>query len=253
MTQWQMETGIVVQNRLVALDVYHMRVLAPNVSAHGQAGQFVMVEAWQTEPLLPRAMAPVRFGSDGILDIYYRSLGLGTRLMASAPVSSTCTVIGPLGKPWVPVAGNGGLALVGRGVGITPLLPIAALSAASGCSVRSYLSARIPDLVVEIPAFEAYGPVSAHNDLDLPGVLVTDQLAKDLQDNWRPACVVVSGSRRLVSHVSRLKQRYGFHAKVFVEEKMACGIGYCKGCAVGLHRTLICVEGPCLPLEDIVS
>lgn len=245
-----MESGIVLENSLVAVDVYLMRILAPSVVERARPGHFLMLHAPSMQVLLPRAMAPIRFNADGSTDVYYRVVGPGTQQMAEI-ARSPITVTGPLGREVKPEPGD--LAVIGRGVGITPLLPLAEAASRTGRGVRSYLSARVPDLLLDAGEFHALGPVACHSDSEQPGRLVTEQLERDLAAGWRPVHVVVAGSRRLARAVARLQERYGFRAEVFVEEKMACGIGFCKGCPIGRERALICVEGPALPIEEVMA
>lgn len=249
-TSWLVESGRVVSNERVALDVYRMTAQADQVVRRALPGQFLMVRGESMRVLLPRAMAPIRFNADGTTDIYYRMVGPGTQQMAEMGVGEVIEVIGPLGTP-VPASGD--LAVVGRGVGITPLLPLAESAAAAGYRVRSYLSARVPELLLEVADFSRLGPVSTQVDVDQAGQLVTAALERDVAQGYRPAQVVVAGSRRLARHVGRLAAVYHFRAEVFVEEKMACGVGFCKGCVIGPNRRLICVEGPALPLQEVIT
>lgn len=248
-SSWEVELGQVVTNDLVALDVYRMTVRAEQVVARALPGQFLMVRGPGMRVLLPRAMAPIRFNPEGTADIYYRVVGPGTREMADMGPGQAIVVIGPLGTP-VPAAGD--LAVVGRGVGITPLLPLAESAVVAGYRVHSYLSARVPELLLDLEDFSRLGPVATHVDSTGPGELVTAALEREVHDGYRPAQIVVAGSRRLARRVAHLAGVHGFRAQVFVEEKMACGVGFCKGCVIGPHRRLICVEGPALPIEEVM-
>ncbi len=251
-TGWIVESCPVRQNQPVHDDVWRLLLEAPQIARAARPGQFVMVVAGSGYPFLPRAMAPMRFGSDGVLEIYYRIVGDGTKQMARAREGERLDVIGPLGTPWSSPAGSS-VALVGRGVGITPLYPIAENVVRLGGTIRTYLSARAPDLLLGQERFLALGPVYTHHDQRDPNTLITDQLEQHLAHGFNPKMVVVSGAHRLLQAVYRLQQRYGFDAKAFVEEKMACGIGWCKGCAIGREWHLICTDGPALPLQEVIT
>ena len=79
------------------------------------------------------------------------------------------------------------------------------------------------------------------------------------------AAVYVCGSRRLTRDVARLQREYGFEGWVLMEERMACGIGACKGCVCrvkedsagpetedNLVYKMVCVEGPAFKVERVV-
>ncbi|MDA8194060.1 MAG: hypothetical protein M0Z53_08695 [Thermaerobacter sp.] len=249
MRGWNVEAARVIRNRHWAHDIWLMTLEAPDAVPKAQAGQFFMVVTGSGGPFLPRAMAPVRFYEQH-MDIYYRVVGEGTQQMARAQAGDNLDVIGPLGTPFA--VRPGPLALIGRGVGMTPLLPIAERARSQGESVRTYLSARSSPLLLELAGFQQQGAVFVHTDDQAPGELVTDRLARHLAEGWRPSVVVVSGAHRLMRAVRDLELRYGFSAWAFVEEKMACGIGWCQGCAIGPQFRLICQDGPALPLAEVV-
>lgn len=251
MADWQEETGHVRINQRVDRDVYRLTLYAPGVTQDAHPGQFVMVSGWDSDPLLPRAMAPIRFNADdGTMDIYYRVVGPGTQAMSTFRPGDAVTVIGPLGTPLA--VSEGPVALIGRGVGITPLLPIAEQAATEGLPVRTYLSARTYRLVVEQSRFLSLGPVECQVDEDAPASLVTSALQRHLEEGFRPRLVVVAGAHRLARAAQALSEIYRFRLLVFVEEKMACGVGFCKGCTVGQHNTLICMAGPALPALEVL-
>ncbi len=57
-----------------------------------------------------------------------------------------------------------------------------------------------------------------------------------------------------VTHM-RSGERLGVPAYVFLEEKMGCGTGFCKGCPVQLREggyKLVCTDGPLMPTKEIV-
>lgn len=248
MAEWTSGTGEIVFQRRLSPDVARMGIrIDPRDAARFQPGQFYMVRTWEGEPLLPRAMAPIAVQAEGLVDIVYRVVGEGTRHMWDSPVGGACHLIGPLGRPFAPTGGS--VALVGRGVGITPLLPIARQVHGRGGRVLTYLSARTPGLLLDIEAFRALGDLQLHTDAQAPGRLVTESLLQRVRSGERIDTVVVAGSRRLRQEVARLAAQDGLAAWEFVEEKMACGTGFCKGCAVGSRLDLLCQVGPAIPVQ----
>ncbi|MCL5013071.1 MAG: hypothetical protein M1493_03690 [Firmicutes bacterium] len=250
MSKWWEESGTVQLNELIDKDVYRMVVYSPRVAKHAVAGQFLMIRPPNCGPLLPRAMAPIGFDeSMGLIDIYYRVVGPGTQSLRCLTVNEAVTVIGPLGTAFTDFGRT--MAIIGRGVGITPLLPIAAAAYNAGATIRSYLSARSRPLVLGLADFGTLGQTFTQDDESDPGELITNALAAHLQSGYTPDVVVVSGSHRLTAVTVQLGHEYGFTVWVFVEEKMACGVGYCKGCAIGPHRMLICTDGPALLSQEV--
>jgi len=253
---WRIEDGVVLENSPVGPDIHRMVVEAPEVTRAVRPGQFFMVRSWEGEPLLPRAMAPLAydFGS-GSMEIIYRVKGPGTRAMAQTRAGAAAHVTGPLGRPVLQSFDGREVALIGRGVGITPLLPLARRIVATGGTVSSYLSARTRSYLFGLDEFEALGPVHARVDDEGSGdELVTDALAEHCRRR-RVDAAYVCGSRRLTRTADDLGLAHGFTGYVFLEEKMGCGVGYCKGCPVRLRDgggySLVCTDGPIFPTRDV--
>lgn len=258
-TAWRIEDGAVLENAMVgpkAGDIGRMVVEAPGVVGAVRPGQFVMVRTWEGEPFLPRAMAPLAYDVDaGWMEIYYKIKGPGTQAMARTRSGESAHVTGPLGQPVVEDFAGRSVALVGRGVGITPLLPLAEHVVATGGAVVAYLSARTRDYLFGYERFAALGPVRVQADDEAAGgELVTDALVEHCQSR-RVDAAYVCGSWRLTRAAEELGASNGFPAYVFLESKMGCGIGYCKGCPTRLRGgggyKLVCVEGPVFPTREV--
>ncbi|GAB3686867.1 iron-sulfur cluster-binding protein [Saccharopolyspora tripterygii] len=68
-------------------------------------------------------------------------------------------------------------------------------------------------------------------------------------DSDRPQQILTSGSERLTRLAPELAARWHAGAQVSIEAHMACGLGYCHGCAAGdggsAHDApLVCRDGP---------
>jgi len=256
---WLIEDGFVCENQIVGSklgDIGRVVIEAPEVTRAARPGQFVMVRSWETEPLLPRAMAPLAYDiASGRMEIFYRIKGPGTQAMARTRAGDTAHVTGPLGRPVVGAFDGRNVALVGRGVGITPLLPLAKHIVETGGSVRSYLSARTRAYLFGLDELSELGSVHAvADDEGSADHLVTNALAEYCVENHIDA-TYVCGSQRLTRATDELGASRGFPAYVFLEEKMGCGIGYCKGCPVRVHGgggyKLVCTEGPIFPTREV--
>ena len=254
---WQIEDGVVLENSLVGSDMGRMVVEAPEVTRTSRPGQFLMIRCWAGEPLLPRAMAPLTYDVDtGKMEIFYRIMGPGTEAMAKTLTGAAAHVTGPLGIPVTEEFDGRTVALVGRGVGITPLLPLAKHVVATRGAVSSYLSARTSAYLFGLDEFKALGPVQAMADDEGFADKVVTSLLEEECETQSVDTAYVCGSRRLIRNTARIGDRHGFPAYVFLEEKMGCGVGYCKGCPVELRNgggyKLVCTDGPLFLAQEVV-
>lgn len=253
---WQVEDGLVLENSLVGSDIGRMLVRAPEITSTARPGQFLMIRCWEGEPLLPRAMAPLSYDTvSGNVEIFYRIMGPGTEAMAHASAGAIAHLTGPLGQPISDRFENQTVALVGRGVGITPLLPLAKHIVATGGGVVSYLSARTSSYLFGSDEFRALGPVKSRADDEGFADQMVTSLLEETCETRRVDAAYVCGSRRLIQHATSIGDRFGFPTYVFLEEKMGCGIGYCKGCPIRLRDRdeyrLVCTDGPLFSAKEV--
>lgn len=252
-------------------------VRAPDLVAASSPGHFAMLRAWPGwDPLLPRPFSFARLDRDsGTCEFLYRVVGRGTGLLARLEGGDRVTVLAPLGEPF-PVPDRGRIALVGRGLGIAPLIAVAELAAARGLAVDAYLSAREG---ANVPGMEALQPICERlfiqsDDRAGGPRLVTAHLEAQLAAT-RYDVAYTCGSHRLGRDLQRLQAEHRFAAYVSLETHMACGFGACKACVWPMRRggpaapraashaattagggdvhwVRTCLEGPVFPLERVI-
>ena len=88
------------------------------------------------------------------------------------------------------------------------------------------------------------------------GKLVTDILPENVSGE---ETVFACGPVPMLREVQKWASAHGLKGFVSLEERLACGIGACSGCAFPMKgpegRTLykkVCVDGPVFPLEEVL-
>ena len=102
-------------------------------------------------------------------------------------------------------------------------------------------------------------------DLDLPGLKVVE-VTEDGSRGEKGTAVVTAerfigqssalfacGPRPLLAALADLAKQYKVPAWISVEERMACGIGACLGCAVKTDNGYlrVCSDGPVFPAGEV--
>lgn len=245
-----------------AEDVYLLVLHAPYIAEHSKPGQFVMVSpglsAEKGGPLLRRPFSLHGFSSDGNISLLYRKVGTGTSLMSGLVPGQTVSVMGPLGRGYDITGVEERAYLVAGGLGIAPMPPLAkALEPA--CDVTIFYGAKTgSELIKGIFSDGTKVMEAAEDNSTENNGFVTHFLERALKKN--PAPIFSCGPKPMLARVAELAKKYEVNAQVSLEERMACGIGLCQGCAVELidpgssttRYGRVCADGPVFSSEEVV-
>lgn len=260
-----------------------MRVRAPLCAAAAKPGNFVHISCDESRPMR-RPMSIMRAKDDWI-EILYKIVGDGLRLLSRKTPGDFVNVLGPIGKPFEPSPERPNTLLIGGGVGIPPMVFVADHLRAQGGGRKplAILGSEIPfpfDQVasrLETPWLDA-GTNSSMPLLEswgVPSRLATlagfdgcfDGYVTDLADRWLATLsaddlakteILACGPTPMLKAVAALAARYGLPCQVSLEEFMACAVGGCAGCAVridtpeGPAMKRVCVDGPVFDATTVV-
>ncbi len=277
------ENGELINTERFPGEQHVQRLRAPRCAERAEAGSFVHVRC---HPMLPmrRPLSIMRAGDDWI-EILYKSVGDGLRLLASASPGDSVSLIGPIGTPFRPHADRPNCLLIGGGVGIPPMIFLAETlaNATRDWAPLAILGSEIPfpfrieasrlatpwlDAAANgcMPLLERWGIPSRLASLaDYPDTyrgLVTDLADLRLRtldaDSLAATQIFACGPTPMLKAVTRLAAAYNLPCQVSLEEFMACAVGGCAGCAVCIEtpagRTMqrVCVDGPVFDAASVV-
>lgn len=251
----------VLANVPVAHEYLRLTLQAPEVAAAAQPGQFLMLTVarpGELAPVLPRPMAI--YGVDrvaGSVDVIYRTVGSGTRRLATWREGERMTTVGPLGRGFTIPRGARSILVLGRGIGMCSLTTLVADVVARGVAVTAVISARDPGALIGAESCREAGAAEVVEVIDSDGSSDPARLAARLGHVAHTHdAYYVCGSHRLLELAARLAHHpvrggAASHAEVQVslEAHMACGLGFCHGCAAGrpglpAETPLVCRDGP---------
>ncbi|MDZ4133610.1 MAG: dihydroorotate dehydrogenase electron transfer subunit [Dethiobacteria bacterium] len=246
----------VVENRVIAPGFCRLTLQAPAIAQKACPGQFVMLYLPPgRQQQLPRPLSIFRVDRERQeISFFFQVKGEGTGILAGVEPGSLLKLLGPLGTGFSSVMANS--ILVAGGMGIAPLVYLAT-EAAKPCSL--IYAARRADQLVCPPA-----------DLTIAGLTLlevtedgskgkmgsaTDLLSRLLNsEDHSCKAIFACGPRPMLQTVANLGLQKGLPTWVSLEERMACGIGACVGCAVattdGYKR--VCHDGPVFPAEVVI-
>jgi dihydroorotate dehydrogenase electron transfer subunit len=250
------------ENREIAESTYRMRLRAPDVAAHARPGQFVHVRpapvgesgTFSLDPLLRRPLSILRADpKTGEIEILYEVVGRGTSLLARARSADELDILGPLGRPFEIAPNTRHALLVGGGIGVVPLVMLAAAALARDVAVTllaGYQTAAKAFPTSLIPPEAEYVVATDDGSLGRPG-FVTASVSEYLP--WADQ-VFACGPVPMLQALGRLDIPRSLPVQISMEEHMGCAMGVCLGCVVrtrhGLKR--VCRDGPVFSLREMV-
>ena len=226
------------------------------VRRHGlRAGQFLHIQCGHSR-LLRRPLSVSLCGADAPQDtasIVFEVRGEGTAWLSRRKAGDTLDVLGPLGNGFR-VDREDRLLLVGGGIGVPPLLGQAGFTRGRSTAVLGFRSADRAMLVDRFQEFcQAVFLCSDDGTLGRHG-FVDAQLRDVLEKDKNFTAVLACGPKPMLKNVAKVAAEYGVPCQVSLEERMACGMGACLGCAVQMaDGTMkhVCKDGPVFDAQEV--
>ncbi len=270
------EDAEILRREAYAGDQFLLRLKASECARHARPGSFVHLRC---DPRLPmrRPLSIMRASPrDDWIELLYKAVGTGTRLLALKQPGDRLSLLGPIGRPFQAHPEHPRPLLIGGGVGIPPMIfladtlrsdpqfrPFAVLGSEVPFPFRprpsQYLVPGLPPQVIAaMPLLDDWGiPSRLTSFLDLPGCFrgyVTDLARiwlKSLEKSARAEVEIFAcGPHPMLQAVATLAREFGLPCQVSLEEFMACAVGGCAGCVVrvwteaGPAMQRVCVDGP---------
>jgi dihydroorotate dehydrogenase electron transfer subunit len=194
------------------------------------------------------------------IEFLYKSVGRGTRGLATLQKGDTLNMVGPLGVGFHLDPAWRHIVVLGRGVGIATLGPISQLARENNVGVTAILSARDADFIMADTFFREAGDVVGVLDTDgSSAVENVEKILGGLIAQNRADAFFTCGSNRLFQLMKRLGRAHNIPGQVAMEQVMACGLGPCYVCVrtfeVGGKKELrrVCIEGPVFDMQEAVG
>lgn len=212
------------------------------------------------------------------LELLVRTVGSGTRFLATRPVGATVDVVGPLGNWFTPPPDDRLCVLVGGGCGLAPLFGLSDSLAGEGkrCAVvLGATSAGAIPVTRRGTAGAGHEAVGEFAGSGVEAVLATDDgsagfrgtavaaVEAHLDGAWAGDAVALygCGPEAMLRALTALAAARGLPCQVSLEGFMGCGIGVCLSCArkrrdaarsAGWTYRLTCRDGPVVDVREIL-
>jgi len=205
-------------------------------------------------------------GEDQGIGILYRVVGRGTELLSRLRPGDQVYLLGPLGRGFSLNPDLSKILLIGGGTGVAPLFFLAQRLLQDqmdrvGQLTLLFGAKSYRDLVL-VEEFDR-GKVRlyiATEDGSAGHQGVVTELVPPVLERDRPRVIYAGGPAAMLRELASILTDFdNIRCQASMEERMACGIGACLGCAIktrtapgpGYHYQRVCREGPVFNLEEL--
>jgi dihydroorotate dehydrogenase electron transfer subunit len=266
-------------------DQHVLRLQTPRCAARATPGSFVHLQCSDEMPMR-RPLSIMRAQPQaGWIEVLYKVVGAGSRALARAQVGQVMSVLGPIGRGFVPHCERPRVLAIGGGVGIPPMVflvenliaradaawkPLVLMGSEIAFPFRvrpsTILLPGMPDAAIGcMPLLDGWGVPSRLATLagfagcfegyvtDLARAWLQILSAAQLNETEIFAC----GPTPMLAATARLAREFHLPCQVALEEFMACAVGGCAGCAVavasaeGTAMKRVCVDGPVFEASSV--
>lgn len=238
---------LITEKTILTQHVTLMKIYAPEVCRHAQAGQFVMLRVDASGERIPLTIADI--GEDQTITIIFQVVGKTTYLLNQKQKGEYLRdFAGPLGKKTA-IEHLNKVLVIGGGVGCAISYPIVKALHQKGAHVDTIIGFRNQEFVFFKEEFKSLSHdfylMTDDGSAGEKG-LVTEKM-KTLLDQGRTYDEVIAiGPLPMMKYVALATKPYGIKTIVSMNPIMIDGTGMCGGCRVkvGDHMKFACVDGP---------
>ena len=260
----------VIGNTRLSPDYNVIAFAAPEIARRADPGQFVMIKTSAgLDPLLRRPFSifeHVRDANGTVtgLSILNKRVGVGTSQLYDVRPGARLAVLGPLGRPFVPVDPPSPAWMIAGGVGLAPFATLAESLAARRTPTTLFYGARAAEDLYYEAFFQTLGVelvLTTEDGSRGETGRVTAPLERALNaaaSAGLAPTLYACGPTPMMRSVAALGARADVPVFVSLEPVMGCGMGGCYSCVVPVrrgpasHLVRSCLEGPVFDAAAVV-
>ncbi len=232
----------------IAPSIHRMVIDAPDVAKAAKAGQFIILRLNEFGERIPLTIFDFE-KEKGTVSVIFQEMGKTTKQLAKFSAGdSLADFVGPLGTP-ADIRNLGNVILVGGGVGVAPLYPLAKAYTKAGNRVISIIGARNKDLLIHEDLMRKVSSklcIATDDGSRGHHGFVTEIMKNILESGEKIARIVIIGPPIMMKVGTGIASSYDVEILVSLNSIMVDGTGMCGGCRVTIDgkTKFTCVDGP---------
>ncbi len=249
------ETAPVLSKKNIAAGIWDMELYCPKAAAEAVPGQFVDIKAEGFTLRRPISICGID-KDKGTLRIVFEERGKGTAQIARVNVGECLDIIAPLGHGFELLDKSSKAVMIGGGIGTPPMLPLAQHYGENASVIFGFRNSRAVILKDDVIKAGAELILCTDDGSEGRKGFVTDALA-DLLSQSKPDIIYACGPMIMLKRIAQAAKDNGIRCQISLEERMACGVGACLGCACVTKQDgekvyrHVCKNGPVFEAEEV--
>ena len=252
-----------IKKQEIIKDIYKFSVKAPEIVETAKPGNFIEIRVNDgIDPFLRRPISIYNLDKEnGILEFIFQVKGKGTETLSKKEEGKDIDIIGPLGNGTFKFEKYKNIAVIGGGIGIFPLYELSKEAKQNDVKVNCYLGFRNKDFVMLEKEFEEATDnltITTDDGTYKEKGFAIDYLIKDMESE-KYECIYACGPLPMLKAIQKYANENNINCQISLEEKMACGLGVCLGCAVKTAKSPkdapeywhVCKGGPVFQAKDV--
>jgi dihydroorotate dehydrogenase electron transfer subunit len=245
-----------VQN--LSCGIARLNILAPELAKMCSPGQFAHIYCGGGVYSITRRPLSISSVSKDEVSFLFQIKGEGTRWLSKRKPGDIIDIVAPVGHGFS-LPDNGEVVLAAGGIGLAPLIFLGQEAIKKGLQVVLLFGARNKQSIYGLDELTKAGAViklATEDGSAGEKGLVTKLLEKHILSS-KPAGIFSCGPKPMLEAVAKIGQLNDIPVQVSLEERMACGVGACRGCAVlvkngqGKGYRNVCSDGPVFKGEEV--
>lgn len=237
---------------------YHFVIKHNDIAHNCKPGQFIHIKVSDTVyPILRRPISICDCDGESLIELFFKVVGTGTDILSRRNVGERLDIIGPLGNPFE-ISTKDNNILVGGGIGIAPLAYLAKELNKMGKKIIMFYGGRTASDIMLTDKFKYKNSqlviTTEDGTLGLKG-MITEEVEKYFTAYPENCSVYVCGPEGMLRALSKVRNLPFDDVQISLENRMACGVGACQGCAIktinGKYQR-VCKEGPVFKYNEII-
>lgn len=231
--------------------IYDFRLQNAELAEITKVGQFAHVYVNGKTLRRPISICSVK---DDIIRIVFEVRGEGTEILSQTKKGELVNIIAPLGKGFE-LDQNKKTVLIGGGIGVPPMLYAAETLGKNAVVINGFRNRKA---VILTEDFKKTGcefiETTDDGSYGIKG-FVTQPL---LQVINKADMVCACGPMPMLKGIAAIAHENHIPCQISLEQRMACGVGACLGCAVAIRKgenvvyQHVCKDGPVFNAEEVV-